>query len=142
MLSENIQAGNYIAGYAPTNPADQYAFVTERLAGFVWDQISQKVPNHTNPTDGHRINADKDGKNINNNTDYFYARPSSRHPGGVNVAMCGGEMLFLREDIDYWVYEQLMTSNGPKSLMQVDTANPTNPATSNRAYILNDADYK
>ena len=42
-----------------------------------------------------------------------YARPSSAHSGGVNVAMCGSEVFFLREDIDYKVYTQLMTTGPP-----------------------------
>ncbi len=39
-----------------------------------------------------------------------YAYPSSRHPGGVNVAFCGGNIEFMREAIDPLVYAQLMTS--------------------------------
>src|SRR5204863_3657173 len=89
------------------------------------------------------------------NTDYFgkakgyyYSRPSSQHPGGVNVAMCGGELFFMREEIDYKVYEQLMTSDGKHSDMPV--ANPSNPSDprnsdpsqSNRAYLLQDADFR
>jgi type II secretory pathway pseudopilin PulG len=46
---------------------------------------------------------------------YYYARPSSYHPGGVNAAFCGGEILFLREDLDYKVYKQLMTSESKYS---------------------------
>jgi prepilin-type processing-associated H-X9-DG protein len=60
---------------------------------------------------------------------YYYARPSSYHPGGVNAAFCGGEILFLREDIDYKVYKQLMTSDGKHS----DDADNQ---------LLQDSDYK
>jgi prepilin-type processing-associated H-X9-DG protein len=38
-----------------------------------------------------------------------WARPSSQHGGGVNVAFAGGSATFLREDIDYQVYIALMT---------------------------------
>jgi prepilin-type N-terminal cleavage/methylation domain-containing protein/prepilin-type processing-associated H-X9-DG protein len=38
-----------------------------------------------------------------------WARPSSYHSGGVNVAFGGGRILFLRENIDYQVYIALMT---------------------------------
>jgi prepilin-type processing-associated H-X9-DG protein len=48
---------------------------------------------------------------IGNSQAYYYSRPSSYHPGGVNAAFCGGEILFLREDLDYKVYKQLMTSD-------------------------------
>jgi prepilin-type N-terminal cleavage/methylation domain-containing protein len=47
-----------------------------------------------------------------------WARPSSNHSGGVNVAFGGGRAMFLRETIDYQVYIALMTmaqkqSNAP-----------------------------
>jgi hypothetical protein len=38
-----------------------------------------------------------------------WARPSSYHGGGVNVAFSSGRMIFLRENIDYQVYIALMT---------------------------------
>jgi prepilin-type N-terminal cleavage/methylation domain-containing protein len=44
-----------------------------------------------------------------------WARPSSNHGGGVNVAFIGGRVTFLREDIDYLVYIALMTPNDKKS---------------------------
>src|SRR5881396_2632595 len=40
------------------------------------------------------------------------ARPSSNHPGGVNVAFCDGHAQFVRQDMDYRVYVALMTPNG------------------------------
>ena len=36
-------------------------------------------------------------------------RPSSRHSGGVVASFCDGHQYFLREDIDYRVYQHLMT---------------------------------
>jgi prepilin-type N-terminal cleavage/methylation domain-containing protein/prepilin-type processing-associated H-X9-DG protein len=44
-----------------------------------------------------------------------WARPSSYHDGGVNVAFVGGRCTFLRQDIDYQVYIALMTLNEKKS---------------------------
>jgi len=44
-----------------------------------------------------------------------WARPSSTHGGGVNVAFISGRVTFLREDIDYIVYIALMTLNDKKS---------------------------
>ena len=41
-----------------------------------------------------------------------YARPSSNHPGGVNVAYCDGHVAELNEGIDYVTYAHLMTSKG------------------------------
>jgi prepilin-type N-terminal cleavage/methylation domain-containing protein/prepilin-type processing-associated H-X9-DG protein len=44
-----------------------------------------------------------------------WARPSSYHVGGVNVAFVGGRVTFIREDISYPVYIALMTTNEKKS---------------------------
>ena len=33
-----------------------------------------------------------------------YAYPSSLHPGGVNMAFCGGQVEFIAETIDPLVY--------------------------------------
>lgn len=45
------------------------------------------------------------------------ARPSSSHPGGVNAAFAGGKTAFLSENIEYVVYQQLMTPDSAKSNM-------------------------
>ena len=76
--------------------------------------------------------------NSGNISSYYYARPSSYHTGGVNVAMCGGEVFFMRDDIDYKVYEQLMTPDGKHSDMPGDANAPT----TFKGYTLNDSDYK
>ncbi len=152
MLSENAQAFKYtnnnnLSASAPdvissSQPA-QYepsdVRQVELYTGFVW------APLTTNPSSAPRINANKNGDYLGppalkvtqgtylpsgNDTSWVYARPSSFHPGGVNVAMCGGELFFLRDDIDYKVYQQLMTSDGRHSDMPDTT------------YILNDQDYK
>jgi hypothetical protein len=41
-----------------------------------------------------------------------FARPSSRHPGGVMAVYASGRSMFLDERIDYRVYTYLMTSDG------------------------------
>jgi prepilin-type processing-associated H-X9-DG protein len=41
-----------------------------------------------------------------------FARPSSEHRGGVNVAMADGKTQFLNERIDYLAFQRLMTSDG------------------------------
>ncbi|MGQ9564193.1 MAG: DUF1559 family PulG-like putative transporter [Thermogutta sp.] len=38
-------------------------------------------------------------------------RPSSMHPGGVNVLFCDGHVEFQTDDIEYVVYQHLMTPN-------------------------------
>jgi prepilin-type processing-associated H-X9-DG protein len=46
-----------------------------------------------------------------------YAYPSSAHPGGVNMAFCGGQVVFIADSIDPLVYGQLMTPNRNRSTL-------------------------
>jgi prepilin-type N-terminal cleavage/methylation domain-containing protein/prepilin-type processing-associated H-X9-DG protein len=96
---------------------------TKDLFGFVWK-------NH--PTVNDRINGDKNYDKANSPdkvnsanpqlafasdpaTYETYAYPSSNHPGGVNVAFCGGTIRMMAESVDPVVYGQIMTSNSRKS---------------------------
>ncbi|WP_428307592.1 DUF1559 domain-containing protein [Lacipirellula sp.] len=44
-----------------------------------------------------------------------FARPSSNHGSTFNVAFCGGGVKEIDENIDYTVYQQLMTPNGARA---------------------------
>jgi prepilin-type N-terminal cleavage/methylation domain-containing protein len=162
MLSENVQAYKYtdnnnLGGPSPFGSSPKPAQYdpgnirqVELSTGFTWD-ISTSAS--SGPP---RINANKNGDypalkvssdrppSAGNDLNWrVYARPSSFHPGGVNVAMCGGELFFLRDDIDFWVYQQLMTSDGRHSDMSTTIAIPgSSPTSYPRDYILNDQDYK
>ena len=161
MISENVSAFEYTLKsnqqypqqYDNSNPTN-----VECATGFLWwtDTGFNSVPTHTSPTDAHRINGVMPGDKKFNYTigpkpngsvtfadpkDYQYARPSSYHTGGVNVAMCGGEVFFMREDIDYRVYEQLMTPDGKHSDMPPGPLKQSQPS-DNINYILQDSDYK
>ena len=58
----------------------------------------------------------------------FAARPSSNHPGGVNIVFADGRCKFLSDDIDYSVYCLLMTSNGGVSQPSTDSQfDPVSP---------------
>jgi prepilin-type N-terminal cleavage/methylation domain-containing protein len=46
--------------------------------------------------------------------DINHARPSSQHPGGFCVTMADGSTKFLKESMPYYLYAQLMTSNGKR----------------------------
>ncbi len=59
-----------------------------------------------------------------------WARPSSYHSGGVNMAFGSGRVMFVRESIDYKVYIAMMTMNEKLS----DSPDPR--------YILKDADFQ
>ena len=100
-------------GYATTTGKA----AAEQEMGFVW-VVPQ--PAKTAPLPGTTIHdQEKISGNLNQVVSYdptmpWFARPASNHGGGANVAFCDGHSQFLREDIDYIVYVQLMTPNGRK----------------------------
>lgn len=49
------------------------------------------------------------------------ARPSAWHSGGVNVVFADKHTVFLSDQIDYDVYQQLMTTYGKKTQMPCNT---------------------
>jgi prepilin-type processing-associated H-X9-DG protein len=98
LLSENLQGQSWAITAVP----QLYTGTT-----FLWWN------NPPTDTRDYRINQGKTPPP--NRRDIIYCRPSSNHPGGVNVAFCGGNVRFLAEDIDYDVYKQLMTPNGAVS---------------------------
>ncbi|MEZ6080160.1 MAG: DUF1559 domain-containing protein [Pirellulaceae bacterium] len=75
-----------------------------------------------------RINGLKDTPNMIGNPEF--ARPSSNHPGLVMASMLDGSVVKLNENVDYHVYQALMT---PKT-RQSDA--PWN------TYLLKDDDYQ
>lgn len=95
LISENNQAGSW---FAPDTSA-RYE------TGILWGATSSDVL---------AINSDK----TSTTRSYKYARPSSRHPGGVNVTFCDGHTQFIKETISYTVYVQLMAPDN----VTVDTA--------------------
>jgi prepilin-type N-terminal cleavage/methylation domain-containing protein/prepilin-type processing-associated H-X9-DG protein len=100
---------------------------TEQQLGIVWVvPTNGRVPPAPDP--GNTIN---DQERISGNEGQLvdfnpsmprFARPGSGHGSGANVAFCDGHGMFLRDDIDYIVYVQLMTPEGRKAV------NPANKA--------------
>jgi len=94
MLSENLDAGQVFDSQ-------------EHQTGFVWiDSFVDRLPQR----DRSRllgINETGDGLQAMRT-----ARPSSFHPGGVNVAFCDGSTFFLNEEVDYLAFVHYMTSAG------------------------------
>jgi prepilin-type processing-associated H-X9-DG protein len=129
MLSENINKT-----YSdPPGSAPKFSYLgvpdgslpSEQQLGIVW--VANTAPQ------GGSNDIDKQ-EQINGNTADVavfdpkyprFARPSSDHGEGVNVIYCDGHGGFVRQDIDYIVYQQLLTSNGRKCIDPV--ANPNNP---------------
>jgi prepilin-type processing-associated H-X9-DG protein len=78
---------------APYQPADPNATFP---VAFPFGMLNYVAPsNATQPTNG-----------------YQYARPSSRHPQGVNVLFCDGHSRFLAQELDYGIYCLIMTPDG------------------------------
>ena len=118
LFAENIHKT-----YLSANPADPPAFswlgninpkaIMEQQFGLVW------VVN-TNPQPGagldnqEAINRNQSDVVVFPSNLPAFARPASGHSSGVNVTYCDGHGGFLRDDIDYIVYQQLMTPNGRK----------------------------
>lgn len=48
------------------------------------------------------------------------ARPSSLHPGGVNVGYADGHVVFVTDSIDYRIYQAIMTPNTRSSDMPMN----------------------
>ena len=54
------------------------------------------------------------------------ARPSSRHPGGVNVIFCDGHHRFIADGVDYDMFRQLMTPRGKSATCTLKAADGGN----------------
>jgi prepilin-type N-terminal cleavage/methylation domain-containing protein/prepilin-type processing-associated H-X9-DG protein len=124
LISENVDAGNY---------TDQ----TEAKLGIIWNgtgtvNTGSSPPNLNPPDDNMRINrgtgmSDLQGGSVQSTassassqqsstssspTGSVFARPSSYHPNGVNMVFCDSHLKFISDQIDYYVYAVLMSSNG------------------------------
>jgi prepilin-type processing-associated H-X9-DG protein len=103
-LNSNIPDAKHLFGFVWKNQPGQF----ERINGDrYYDQPNPGPPNETdpmNPSNGFAAPVYES-----------YGYPSSNHPGGVNVAFCGGNVEFMPETIDPLVYGQLMTSNSKRS---------------------------
>ncbi len=68
------------------------------------DLLQQSI--YCKPTDPNPPCAGQAGLN------YFRAAARSRHPGGVNVAMCDGSVQFVVDDVDLTTWRAASTTNG------------------------------
>jgi prepilin-type N-terminal cleavage/methylation domain-containing protein len=121
MLTENINATRWDRVFEA-----EIAFIFDHNPASLDANGDMKAP-------GRRINEGR------NDPTTVRPRPSSHHPGGVNVAFCNGTTMFLREDIHYRVLQALMTPDGSHPACEVP-GNANDPRT-NKGYILNAADY-
>jgi prepilin-type processing-associated H-X9-DG protein len=105
MLSENIQKDN---GYSWMGTQ---AGIAEQYFGMVWVVNLTPAPGNTNYD---QVGIGKEATPIVSNGPW-YARPGSSHPVGTfNVVFLDGHTRGMRPDIDYAVYQSLLTANGRK----------------------------
>jgi prepilin-type N-terminal cleavage/methylation domain-containing protein len=92
LLSENVDAGRWYT-------------ISESRSTFIFYPPGAKPQHHINSPTVRR-----------SRPSFLNARPSSRHPGGVNVVFAAGNGRFLDEKIDYAVYCALMTPKGSAAM--------------------------
>ena len=161
MVSENLDQtfdvnSNWQTNWLPTQqnvPGGRLRPPSEKEIGFMWfDAANPSGPFPEIPRN--RINGKYNSRQFSSR--YIIgdgARPSSNHPGGVNVVFCDNHTRFLREDIDYLVFCALMTPQGSRAAVPaggnfpLEGVPPVYDGNGNgtpdlREYILNEADYQ
>jgi len=121
MLSENIGAHWWTGTEWTLSPDNDYKSLGEIQGGFVWDWRE----NEANGNLFKAINRDADqtptltltppDRTHPERTAEWYARPSSRHSGGVMVVFADGHTQFLGEDIDSIIFGLLCSPHGAKT---------------------------
>ncbi|GAB6185392.1 DUF1559 family PulG-like putative transporter [Thermopirellula anaerolimosa] len=114
LASENLQAGTWMRFELEPNqnpPPEWVVKKPERLITLepevgLWWQASPGACGHINRC---KENAPPPFPGPLPNASQLNPRPSSNHPGGVNVAFCDGHVDFITDDVDYSVYQHLMT---------------------------------
>jgi prepilin-type N-terminal cleavage/methylation domain-containing protein/prepilin-type processing-associated H-X9-DG protein len=113
LITENLDTKTWAttynsggAGIASTTATPNATSFIERDLGVVWDWRWE-------PDDGVDVVSDPpvpNPPNINVRKDETggFDRPSSRHPGGVNMSFADGNGRFVSEMLDYLIYQQLM----------------------------------
>ncbi len=134
LLSENVQAVNYdFIGWNGIDPAGNLDWALINAGNDVkWSPVFVWYPVLPPPQPWMQINTEfkVDISALTPDEKQERARPSSYHPEGVVVTFGGGRTQFLREGIDYIVYQQLMTPDSNRSDMP------------DKTYILNSPDYE
>ncbi len=127
LLSENIHKDEEAVGYGTPNtwlgimaPLTISDANDEQRYGMVWVYDSS---NPNNPSTQARFNRDPDSPIFYGNLNQYgpaYARPAGAHSEVFNVAFVGGAARAISQDIEYRVYQQLMTPNGAKAALPRD----------------------
>ncbi|MCC6493591.1 MAG: DUF1559 domain-containing protein [Pirellulales bacterium] len=119
----------------------------EQRFGFVWLYDQSTAPAPPPQSEFQPINVDtrqpSPGTYTSANPSYLFARPASEHPEVFIAAFAGGSTREIRQDIDYRVYQQLMTPNGLKAQVPNTTLMVEEQAVNQRFMNppLNEGDY-
>jgi prepilin-type processing-associated H-X9-DG protein len=116
-----------------------YQGCAEQQFGMVWVVSESPKPGGLEPklSEQQRINGNEG--DLTDFRAFFpnFARPASNHNGGVNVAFCDGHTQFMRDNIEYTVYQRLLSANGAKCVDPVDHDNGVRPVDrSHPIYVL------
>ncbi len=133
LFSENLQAspwhfvamsgipGDPSASIASLGNLGNAANLSRYTQGFVWlaadpDQFNgASLPNPAFMINGAPAGEDKYRVVMTPGNAPTVARPSSAHTGGVNMGFADGSSRFVSQEIDYRVYQAIMTPRGKSS---------------------------
>jgi prepilin-type processing-associated H-X9-DG protein len=127
MSSQYVAAGDGLGTtllMAENADARSWTDTAERWTGFTWHAADGQPGAPTAyPIDplGLNVMSGQSKNRARQSTAAGYARPSSHHPDGVNVAFCDGHVRFISDQISYRVYQAMMT---PRGAGAVDNSNP------------------
>jgi type II secretory pathway pseudopilin PulG len=120
MLSENIHKNGLYSWFGVgifATPVLNQAQAGEQHFGMVWvvaDDVNPPGTNEDDVTDQARISQDLGLAEFRDDVPFF-CRPASNHAGGVvNVIFADSHGGTLNPNIEYTVYQRLMTPNGAK----------------------------
>jgi prepilin-type N-terminal cleavage/methylation domain-containing protein/prepilin-type processing-associated H-X9-DG protein len=121
LLSENLDATvwndtvslNGSNGYIAASTAGTNT--PEINSGLVWYPATVFTPTPSGMASTSTVFINGPTSDTGEAIDMSQCRPSSKHPGGVNVTYADGRTVFVNENIDYFVYCLLMTPEGKKA---------------------------
>ena len=124
LISENLH--KEIEGQTYTWAGVDPDVIPEQFFGMVW--VVDENPSSSGAQLPISVEDDSDA-GVYDSTTAEYARPASAHPGGIcNAGFAGGNAKALKADIDYTVYQRLLTTDGTKCVNPVDHTS-TGPTT-------------